>query len=213
MSKRENSELTYAAIGRSAAAAGGAVAGVLLAVPLGAYLAVALFGDLGIPLMKEMVSEGTDGLSGIHAIVVGALVVFVAFVFAIYLVVALVAPMFVVVPLLATAAALRLVGAGAITRSLWLMLGIVGALAGTVLPATSVLNLDTHWWTWVLIVATGSFVSRLIVELWKPDLAGTPANVTAVWQRWRRLGVAWLILTMTAVAGTVILFLARVTMV
>ncbi|MBX6724311.1 MAG: hypothetical protein IRY92_13940 [Dactylosporangium sp.] len=93
------------------------------------------------------------------------------------------------------------------------MLGIVGVLAGTVLPATSVLDLDTHWSTWVLIVAIGSFTGRLIVELWKPDLAGTPADVRAVWQRWRRLGLAWLILTTTAVAGTVILFLARVTIV
>jgi hypothetical protein len=174
MEKREKRELTYVAIGRSAAAAGGAVADVLLALPLGAYLAVALFDDLGVPLVKEMISGGTEGLSGVQGIIVGAFVVFVAFVFAIYLVIALVAPIFVVIPLLTTAAALRLTGAGAITRSLWLMLGIVGVLAGTILPALSVLNLDARWWTWVLIVATGSFVGRLIVELWRPDLAGTP---------------------------------------
>lgn len=37
--------------------------------------------------------------------------------------------------------------------------------------------------------------------------------MTVIWRRWKRLNLAWLILTMTAVAGTVILFLARVTMV
>lgn len=151
-------------------------------------------------------------MSGLQTIIVGALVVLVAFVFAIYLVIALVAPIFVVLPLLTTAAALRLTGAGANTRSLWLMLGMVGVLAGAILPTSSVLDLDTRWWTWLLIIATGAFAGRLIVELWKPDLADKPSNVTAIWQRWRGLGISWAILTVIAVAGSFILVLTRVTM-
>lgn len=99
MNRRNTRGLTYAAMGRSAAAAGGAVAGALLAVPLGVYVAVALFENLGIPLVEEMIQRGTGGLSGLQALV-GALVVFAAFIFATYLVVAFIAPIFVVLPLL-----------------------------------------------------------------------------------------------------------------
>jgi hypothetical protein len=208
-----NRKLTTAAMGRCAAAAGGAIVGVLLAIPLGVYLVVTLFEDFGLPLAKGMIRQGTETLSGLDLIVVGVFVLITAIVFALYLVVALVAPIFVVLPLLVTAVALRLSGAGAITRSLWLMLAIVGVLAATIPPTLSLFDLPNQRWTWLGIVATAAFAGRLIVELSMPERADQPTNVTAAWQRWRRLGIAWLVLTVIAVAGSVILVLTRVTLV
>jgi hypothetical protein len=205
-------KLTTAAIGRCAAAAGGAVAAVLLAFPLGAYLVVALFAEIGLPLAKEMTRQGTEGLSGVHLVVVGGLVLLVALLFALYLAVALVAPIFVVLPLVVTAAALRLGGAGAITRTLWVMLAIAGVLAATIPATVSQLDLKAHRWTWLVIIAAAAFAGRLIVELWVPERADQPTSVSAAWRRWRRLVIAWLVLTMIAVAGAVVLVLTRVTM-
>lgn len=93
------------------------------------------------------------------------------------------------------------------------MLAIVGLLAMTIPTTFSVFELEAHWWTWLCIVATGAFAGRLIVELWKPELADKSTDVTTFWQRWRRLGIAWLVLAMTGIAGGLVLFLTRVTMV
>jgi hypothetical protein len=202
--------LDLAAVGRSAAAAGGSVAGVLVAMPIGAYLAALLFEHVGVPLAREIVSDGTSqGGPVLETILVGVFLVLAALVLAIYVVVALVAPIFVVLPLLATSIVLRLTGAGLITRTLWLMLGVVALLAAVFFPTLSVFDVDAGWPVWIVLVALGGFLGRLIVELWRPDLANRPASTAAVWHRWKRLGVVWLVLFLVAIVGMLILAVTR----
>lgn len=200
---------TASALWRSAAAAAGATAGVLLSVPLGVYLAVTLFEHLGVPLMDAVISGPTKDMPFLEKLVAFLFLAVAAIVIAVDVVVALVAPIFVVVPLLVTAVALRLARAGLITRTLWLMLAAVVGLAVVVLPTLSVFDGEPDFWLWVVLVAGGAFAGRFVVELWKPDLAGRPAEAGTGWRRWKGLGLAWLILLAIAVVGIVVLVLLR----
>jgi hypothetical protein len=185
---------------RSLAAAGGASAGMLLAVPLGGLLFVILFERLGTAIIRDITSGAlTNDLSGVEAVLVGIFVIIGALMVAILAVVALVLPVFVIVPIVTTALALRLAGAGLIARTLLLALGGVVALAAVARMASSSVEIDLNWWTWALVAAVGAFAGRLVVELWKPDEAGRGAHGDEEWRRWIRLGVVWIALVGLAI--------------
>jgi hypothetical protein len=212
-----NRGITVAALGRSAAAAAGAVAGlvlaVLVAIPLGPLLFSVLFEYVGLPIVEWIIfSGGRPDMSSLEGFITGvflmiagvALAIAVAIVTA-CVVIVLVAPIFVLVPLLATATVLRLVGAGMIIRTLWLMLGMIVALAIAILPTFPALHIGAHRWVWIAIVAGGASVGRLVVELWKPELANKPADVAAIWKRWKRVGTAWLVFALVAIVSSFLL--------
>ncbi|MEQ7124451.1 hypothetical protein ABN034_07990 [Actinopolymorpha sp. B11F2] len=194
---------------RSFAAAGGAVAGVLLAVPVGSFLLVVLFERLGTAIIRDISSGAlADDLSGVEAVIAGVFLLLTAVLVAILVVVALVTPVFVIVPMATTALALRLAGAGLIARTLLLALGGVVVLAGGLRMALSSVGVDLDWWTWVLAAAGGAFAARLVVELWKPDDAGRGDDSDDSddgWRRWIRLGVVWIALAALAIVLVLLL--------
>jgi hypothetical protein len=192
------------------AAAVGAAAGVALAVPLGVLLGVFLFKRISGPLVEHMMSEA-KGWSIVETIVFGILLFVAALAIVVVIVISLVAPIFLLVPLLVTAVALRLTRAGLIMRSLWLMLAALAVLSAVFLPVLHVFDDRTNWWTWVVLVAAAAFLGRLLVEAYKPDLAGRPASGLDVWLRWKRLGVAWLVLIVVVVVGMISLASNRIT--
>ncbi|TDB83517.1 hypothetical protein E1264_28150 [Actinomadura sp. KC216] len=203
--------ITVPALARSAAAAVGAVAGAAIAVPLAILLFTVLFIHVGVPLIEEIVSGGlTPDMSLIEKIIVGIFLLLAVTVLVIYLILALVAPVFVLVPLLSTAIALRLAGGGAILRSLLLMLAMIAAYTVVAVPAASAVEIDVQWWTWAAIVAFSAFGGRLVVELWRPDLAGTPQRFGNLWRRWKTLGLAWLITLVVATGVSLVLFVVKV---
>jgi hypothetical protein len=54
---------------------------------------------------------------------------------------------------------------------------------------------------------TPAALARIVVELWRPDLANKPADLAPTWKRWMRLGMAW---SVFAVVATVSSFLLSV---
>lgn len=205
----DGGRLSPAAVGRSAAAAGGAVTGFVLAIPLGVYLVILLFWKVGTPLLNAILhGDLTPGVSGLRAFILGTILVIVAFVTVLCLVLALAAPIFLLVPLLASATALRLTRAGAITRTLWLTLALVLALASAVLLTLWTLNADPEWWMWPLVVGVGAFLARLTIELTRPAQSHRPSTTPALGPRWKHLTIAWLTLLAVGVIGGVALFLA-----
>jgi hypothetical protein len=191
---------------RSIAAAGGAAVGMLLAVPVGGLLFVFLFERLGTAIIRDITSGAlTDDLSGVEAVLVGIFVVIGALAVAALAVVALVTPVFVILPTAATALALRIVGAGLIARTLLLALGTVVALVALLQAVSSSLDIDMDLWTWVLVAAGGAFAGRFVVEVWKPDDAGRIAEGDTGWRRWIRLGVVWLALAVLALVLVLLL--------
>lgn len=209
-SRPDRRGIPAAAFGRSVAAAGGAVAGVLLAVPFGLLLFIVLLLRVGIPLILKIIHELTSGMSTFDAIVVGIPLGVILVIVAICVVIVLVAPIFILLPLVTTAAVLRYTNAGMILRTLWLMLGMTFLLVAAIMPMLSLFHLHAYWWTWVAIVAGGAFVGRLIVELWKPDLANKATASAVVQRRWIRLALAWFILALLAVVGSIILFVYKI---
>lgn len=193
--------VSWVAVLRSAVAAGGAAGGLVIAVPVGAYLGAWLFEHVGTRIVEGIITGGaTDGLGGLEAVIVGVFLAIAAIVVALLVVAALVAPVFVVLPMLGTAVALRVTGAGLILRTLWLSLAafvLLGVGTATVVEA---LDVRMHWWMWAAVVAVGSFAGRFVVEAWQPRLAGvrTPLAVT---RRWMVLLVVWLCLLVVAVAA------------
>ena len=183
---------------RSAAAAVGAAVGALGAMTIGGPLFALLFIHVGGPIAGGIISDATQGRSGVEAVLVAIFVVIAAVMVAILVVTVLVAPVFVVLPLAATAVALRLTKAGLIMRSLWLTLAAVAGLAVVRLAlaghrpsiaihlsgddqsrALHLSHVGPGGWMWVLIVAAGAFAGRLAVELWKPDQASRPLRLDA----------------------------------
>ncbi|MFI0368822.1 hypothetical protein ACH35V_13130 [Actinomadura sp. 1N219] len=204
--------ITVPALARSAAAACGAVAGTAVAVPLAVLLFFVLFIHVGIPLLEEIVSgELTPEMSLVETIIIGFLLIVVLAVLMIYLILALVAPIFVLVPLLSTAIALRLAGGGAILRSLWLMLAMIAVYTVVALPAASAVEVDVQWWAWAAIVAFSAFGGRLVVELWRPDLAGSPQSFRSLWRRWKTLVLAWSVTAVVATGVSLVLFVLKMT--
>ncbi|MEQ4209312.1 hypothetical protein [Actinopolymorpha sp. B9G3] len=192
---------------RSFAAAGGAAAGALLAVPVGGFLIVVLFERIGTAIIRDITSGAvTDDMSGVEAVIAAVFLLLTAVLVAILVVVALVTPVFVILPMAATALALRLAGAGLIARSLLVGLGLVIGLAAGVGAASSSVDIDMDLWIWILVAAAGAFGGRLVVELWKPDDAGRVDGATGR-RRWSRLGVAWAALL--ALAIVLILLLVK----
>jgi hypothetical protein len=173
---------------------------MLLAVPLGGLLFAVLFESLGTAIIRDITSGAvTDDLSGVEAVLVGIFVIIAALMVAILAVVALVLPVFVIVPIVTTALALRLAGAGLIARTLLLALGGVVALGAVARMASSSVEIDLSWWTWALVAAAGAFAGRLVVELWRPDEAARGAHSDEGWRRWIRLGVVWIALVGLAI--------------
>jgi hypothetical protein len=205
------SRFSLASLVRCVAAATGAAAGVMLALPIGSFLAVVLFKEVGAPLAKRIVTDAlAQSDSAIETIVVAIFLTIAALMLAVYVVIVLVAPVFILVPMLASAAALRLAHAGLITRTLWLWLGLSVFLAVVLLPASSPFHVRPDWWLWALMVSTAGFVGRLIVELWQPELAGTPASVGDTLRRWKTLLLVWAVLLSVAIIALVTLARFRV---
>lgn len=194
------------AAGRSFASAGGALAGGLLAVPIGAVLFVFLFERVGIPIVDSVVTSALDDVRGIEALFVGVFLVLAGLVVAIIVVVALVAPVFVVLPMVAVAVALRLCRAGLIMRTVGLTLVTVLGLALTVLIVANVAGLRVEWWFCFPVLAVGGFAGRYLVEVSRPDRAGLPDQVV-LGPRWKRLTLAWLVIVLVGVAGAIALSL------
>lgn len=212
--------------GRSAAAAVGAAIGGLAAVLVGGPLFAWLFIHVGGPLAGDMISQATEGRSGIEGALVGLLVVIAAVIVAVLVVAALAAPVFVLLPLGAAAFALRLTGAGLIMRSLWLTIAAVAGLAALRLilfqgrpaitihvssdqPSGDLPHFGPGGWAWILIIAGGAFAGRLVVELWKPAEAARPDPATALAKPWQQVVRVWvriLVLVVVVVLVTVVAF-------
>lgn len=162
------------AVMRSSVGATGAVLGTYAAVQIGPLLFAYLFTRVGKPVMNDIIGGSrTEGFSGLEAVLVGIFVFIGAVVVAILVVCVLVAPVFLLLPMAATAIALRLAGAGLIVRTLWLMLGTVAVLAVVVQATYSALEVSAFnrvdsGVAWALMVGVGAFVGRLVVEFWKP---------------------------------------------
>ncbi|MGH3490724.1 MAG: hypothetical protein ACRDP8_22795 [Actinopolymorphaceae bacterium] len=191
---------------RSIAAAGGAAVGMLLAVPVGGMLFVFLFERLGTAIIRDITSGAlTDDLGGVEAVLVGIFVVIGALLVAALAVVALVTPVFVILPTAATALALRIAGAGLIARTLLVSLGAAVVVAAVLQTMSSSLDIDMDLWMWVVIAAGGAFAGRFVVEVWKPDDAGRIAQGDTGWRRWIRLGVVWIALVALAIVLVLVL--------
>ncbi|MQA06101.1 MAG: hypothetical protein GEV07_26415 [Streptosporangiales bacterium] len=202
--------VTAATFLRSAVAAGGAVAGVAAAIPLGALLTAFLFDTVGTAIVDEIMSDGVaEGLSGIEAFFGGLMLAIAAIMIAIMVVLALVAPVFVVLPMLGAGVALRVARAGLIMRSLWLSLAALALLVAAAAAVLSAFDADGKWWMWVVVVAAASLVGRLAVELWEPQRAATrsPVAFTRVW--WRLL-IVWICLLVAALVTGTTLFITVV---
>jgi hypothetical protein len=194
-----------AAWARSLAAAGGAAVGTVLAIPMGGILFAVLFERLGTAIIRDITSGALEDASGVEAVVVGIFVVIGALMAAVLVVVALVTPVFVLLPTASTALALRVAGAGLIARSLLVGMGVVVVLAGGMRVASSAVDLDYDWWTWVLVTAGGALVGRLVVEAWKPAEAGQRHTGAKGWRRWSRLGMTWVALVVLAIVLVLLL--------
>lgn len=197
---------------RSLVAAGGAAGGLVIAVPLGAFLGVWLFEHVGVPVAEGIISGGAGGSGGddwLESLVVGIFLAIAAIMVAVLVVAALVAPVFVVLPMLGTAVALRLTGAGLILRTMWLSLAAFVLLGVGTAALVEALDVRTHWWMWAAVVAVGSFAGRLVVEAWQPRAAGVRGPLT-VTRRWKALVIVWLCLLVVAVAAGFGLFLVVV---
>lgn len=197
--------VTTAALLRSAVAAGGAVAGVAVAIPVGAVLAMFLFEHVGTAVVEGIMSEATDGRSGIEAAIVAVMLAIAAIMVAVLVVVALVAPVFVVLPMLGAGLALRLTRAGLILRSLWLSLAALAVLVGGVAGVLSLFEVRGPWWLWMLVVALASFVGRLTVEARQPQRAAVRSSA-ALGKRWLVLVIVWICLVGVAIVLGVVLF-------
>ncbi|MFI0408321.1 hypothetical protein [Actinomadura sp. 3N508] len=203
--------ITGLALARSAAAAAGALAGAAVAVPLAALLFFVLLIHVGFPAIGEIVSGALPPeMSFIEKVAAGFLLLLAVSVLVVFVILALVAPIFVLVPMLSTAIALRLAGGGAILRSLWLMLAMIAASTVVALPTASAAEVDVQWWAWAGIVAFSAFGSRLLVELWRPDLAGSPQGFGNLWRRWKTLILAWLITLVVATGVSLALFAVKI---
>jgi hypothetical protein len=192
----------WAAAGRSFAAAGGAVAGGLLAVPLGAVLFLYLFERVGVRIVDSVISSALDDVNGLEALVVGLFLAIAGLVLAIIVVVALVAPVFVVLPMVAVAVALRLSRAGLIMRTVGLTLAVVIGLGLAVSMLANLAGARVEWWFCFPVLAVAGFAGRYIVERASPDRAGVPDR-EVVGPRWKRVALAWLVIVLVGVVGAI----------
>lgn len=174
---------------RSGVAAAGALIGALVAIPLGVLLVGFLFEHIGEPLMHGIASDSTEGRSGLEAVFSGIFGVIAGLMLALLVVVALAGPVFVLLPLAATATGLRLARAGLILRTLWLTLaiGVVIGLVGSAL--LDALAVPGAGWSWLLAVPLSAFLARLVVELWRPDRAALPDVAVVTGRGWRWAGI------------------------
>ncbi|GAB3427845.1 hypothetical protein [Flindersiella endophytica] len=204
---QENGASALPGVLRSLAAAGGALAGGLLAVPIAGVLFVFLFERVGVSIVESVVSEAMEGVDGLEALFVGLFLALAAVVLAVVIVVALVAPVFVVLPMVAVAVALRLARAGLIMRTIGFTLATVLALAVGVVLVANVAGLKVQWWLCFPVLAAGGFAGRYLVERTRPDRAGVP-DTAVVGRRWKRVAVAWLVVVLVGVAGGIAVVLS-----
>lgn len=197
-----------AATARCGAAAVGAVAGGLVAFPVGTFLAALLFTHVGKRIVTDIVASGTDDVHGVAAVFAAIMLVVAGIAIAAIVVVALVAPVFVLLPMVATGLALRLTRAGLVLRTVWLTLAAVAVLSVAVLLALSAAEADAHWWMWLAVVGVAAFVGRAVVELVWPVPADLPAGRMSVSRRWKALGVTWLLVVAVVLAGLAVVFVA-----
>lgn len=195
---------------RSGVSAGGAVAGGLVAVPVGGALVTVLFARLGTRIVRGIVAgEVTEGLSGLEGLVAAIALVIAGVAVAILVVCALVAPVFVVLPLVGVGVALRVARAGLIIRTLWLSLAALVLVVVASAALIEALDARGHWWMWAAAVAFAGFLGRFAVELWEPRAAGVRTPV-AMSRRWKVLLVVWAGLVVVATVAGVALFLVVV---
>jgi hypothetical protein len=199
---------TGTALARSLVASGGALVGGLLAVPVAGVLFVALFERVGVRIMESVVSGAFEDVSGIEDVIAAIFLMIAAVMIAVIVVGALVAPVFLVLPMTAVAVSLRLTKAGFIMRTVWLTLVTVLVLAAGVLMVAKVADVQLKWWAILPVLAIGGFLGRYIVELSWPGRAGLPDR-SVVGTKWKRLTVAWLVIMLVgAVAAVIVVFLA-----
>lgn len=149
-------------LARSGAAAGGAVVGTLFALVAGKYFAGPLLARVGGSMIDDVLTKvGTGELAGLGAI----FAVFATMLVGLVVMAALIAPIFIVVPLALLGIVLRLTRADLIMRTIWLTLatGIVLVITGTL--ALSTLDVTPGQWFWFVIVAAAAFFARLLVEV------------------------------------------------
>lgn len=193
------------AVVRCAAAALGSAAGVGIAIPVAVALVAWLVAGPGKKLFNEIIEDGLEDVSGVAAAVASIGLAIMAAVVVMTLIVALVAPMFVVLPLVCSAVALRLARAGLILRSTMLSLGAMLALALATDVVLDALDLRGDWWILVVLVAGAHVIGRLVVEIWEPARAGVPTPVVHR-RRWVVLVAVWFGLLVLAIAAAFVLF-------
>lgn len=196
------------AAARCGAAAVGACAGGLVAFPVGGFLAAYLFTNVGKSIVTGVVSRGMEGQHGLQAVFVAILLFVAGIVMAAIVVFALVAPVFVLLPMATTGIALRLARAGLVMRSLWLTLAAAALFSIAVLMVLSAAKADARWWMWLAIVVVSAFVGRAVVELSWPVPSGVPARAMAVGRRWKTFGVVWLLVVAAVLAALAVVFVA-----
>lgn len=191
---------TPAAWWRSVVSAFGIALGGLVAVPVGAVAVTVLFGWVGQRIIRAVVEEGLADVSGPSALFAGVFLVIAGAMVAIAVVLALVAPIFVVLPLTAQGVALRLAGAGLVWRTIGMtaLLAVAGALlADALLPDTED---GFPIWTGLIWVLVAGFLARVFVEWRWPDRADVPVRVSRD-RRLVRLLWVWLGILLVAILG------------
>lgn len=180
-----------AAYVRSGAAAAGALAGSLVALPVGGFLLVFLVHRVAGPIIEAM-ADAPDGASGLESALASIGGAIVGVMIAAVVVLSLVGPVMVLIPAAGAASALRLVKAGLILRTLWIALGaalLLGIVVGALLDA---LNVRAGVWFWLGTVPLGAFLARLLVEVGTPQRAALPDGRLTSGRRWRRAGIGLL---------------------
>jgi hypothetical protein len=162
--------LNAASIRRSSLTAGAAIAGTLLTIPVGGYVARLGFEYVGKPLANELISrKPPDGVSTVGALLAEVFLPVAELAFAIMISIAVAAPIFVLVPAATMAVALRLAKADLIMPTLASALVMVLVL----LALVQLMPLPTRGWgqwsAFLIAVASGAFLGRLGIESWWPD--------------------------------------------
>jgi len=194
--------LGAAALGRSAAAGAGALVGGLIAVPTAGRLGLYLFETLGTRIIDGVLTSALDDVSGISAFFVAAFALVFGVTLAALVVLALVAPLFVVLPIVVTAVTLRLTGAGLILPTVAWTLVWGGGFAVAAWAVAALADHRLDGWSVIPAVALAASLGRVTVELWRPERAGVP-DEGVLGRRWRRVALSWLLVLVIATVAAV----------